>query len=211
VTIVGVSRTEREIEGEGFWAPNAAVYIASEDTIFTGAMVIRAATDNPGIAAQVRVKLSEVPGIMGQYIGRWDENRLSNIASRGFLAKVFVSMGGVALGLAMLGLYGVLAYAVGRRMREFAVRVALGASPRGLLKMVLHDGFVMLLAGIGVGAFVALVTTRLLDAVLITILPSDVISLVACEAVLVITGLAAAFAPARKASNANPMDILRAV
>jgi putative ABC transport system permease protein len=76
--------------------------------------------------------------------------------------------------------------------------------------MVLHDGFVMLLAGIGVGAFGALLASRMLDSVLIAVLPSDVVTLVISEAVLIAAGLAAAFAPARRASRANPMDILRA-
>jgi len=132
------------------------------------------------------------------------------MTSRGFLAKVFVGMGAVALALAGLGLYGVLAYTVGRRMREFAVRLALGCEPRKLRRMVLHDGFVMLLAGIGFGAFFALAASRWLDAVLIAVLPSDVISLVGCELVLFAVGFAAALAPARRAARANPMDILRA-
>jgi ABC-type antimicrobial peptide transport system permease subunit len=123
---------------------------------------------------------------------------------------MFVGMGAVALGLAALGLYGVLAYAVTRRMREFAVRIALGAEPRRLLKMVLYDGFVMLLAGIGIGAFAALMASRWLDSVLIAVLPSDVVTLVISEAVLITAGVGAALVPARRASRANPLDILRA-
>lgn len=88
------------------------------------------------------------------------------------------------------------------------MRIALGAEPRQLFRMVMHDGFVMLLAGIGVGAFGALTASKLLDAVLTNVLPSDVVSLVACEAVLVVVGLAAALSPARRAVRANPLDIL---
>jgi hypothetical protein len=77
--------------------------------------------------------------------------------------------------------------------------------------MVMHDGAVMLLAGVGVGAFGALMASRLLDSVLTSVLPSDVISLIACEVVLLGAGFAAAFGPARRAVRANPLDILRAV
>ncbi len=120
-------------------------------------------------------------------------------------------MGVIALALAALGLYGVLSYAVTQRMRELGVRLALGAEPRGLFRMVLHDAAVMVLAGIGVGAFFALAAARLLDAVLVAVLPSDVVSLAAAEAVLCAAGLLAALGPARRAARSDPLDILRAV
>jgi ABC-type antimicrobial peptide transport system permease subunit len=76
--------------------------------------------------------------------------------------------------------------------------------------MVLHDGLVMLLAGIGVGAFGALGAAFLLKAVLVEVYPVDAISLVAAEALLIGVGLAAALAPARRAMRADPVAILRA-
>jgi uncharacterized membrane protein YqjE len=139
----------------------------------------------------------------------WERD--AELASRAFLADVFVGMGAVGLALAALGLYGVLAYAVSRRMREFAVRVALGAEERTLFRMVMHDGLVMLLAGTGIGAFLALASAYLFNAVLIGVYPTDAISLVAAEAVLLVVGLAATLAPARRAARANPLDILRAI
>jgi ABC-type antimicrobial peptide transport system permease subunit len=77
--------------------------------------------------------------------------------------------------------------------------------------MVLHDGAVMVLAGTGVGAFVALAATRWLDNVLVSVLPSDVVSLVLAEAALLSVGLAAALAPARRAARVNPVDVMRAI
>lgn len=212
VPIVGVVRTPVALES----APRAAL----QPTVFVvqsvregilGRLLVRIAARDPRTATQLQSKLSHLPGVRFAMVRPFDYQHEAEIASRGFLAKVFVAMGAVALGLAALGLYGVLAYAVGRRMREFAVRVALGADPRSLRRLVLHDGLVMLLAGTGVGAFVALIASRMLDAVLITVLPSDALSLVSCEAILLAVGLAAALTPALRASRANPMEILRAV
>ncbi len=210
VRIVGIVRSPRLLQGDARYAPQPMVWVAMTDTTSTPKLVIRTASPDPKIAATFQTRLHDLPGV-GVSLWPWNYSRKAELASRGFLAKVFVGMGAVALGLAALGLYGVLAYAVSRRMREFAVRVALGAEPKALLKMVLHDGFVMLLGGIGVGAFAALAASRLLDSVLIAVLPSDVTSLVLCEVVLIAAGLAAALGPARRAARANPMDILRAV
>lgn len=209
VPIVGVARSPMEREGDERYVPQPAIWVAMPDSVDGRMFAIRTASKDPAISATVAGRLQQLG--TGAQIMAWDYAHRNEIISRTFLARVFVAMGSVALGLAALGLYGVLAYAVTRRMREFAVRVALGANPRMLLKMVLYDGFVMLLAGIGVGAFVALMASRMLDAVLISVLPSDVVSLVYCEIILITVGLAAAAGPALRASRADPMEILRAV
>ena len=210
VPIVGVVRSPWVLSASEAYAPQPAVYVVAADMPNWEGLLVRTDSPDPRIPARLQGRLRETPGNRVMVIP-YDYERQADLASRWFLAKVFVGMGAVALGLAMIGLYGVLAYAVSRRMREFAVRIALGASPAMLRTMVLRDGLVMLLAGIGVGAFVALAAARLLDAVLIAVLPSDVISLVLSEVVLVGVGLAAALAPARRASRASPLDILRAV
>lgn len=210
IPIVGVVRNPRDLEGEGRYAPQPHVFVSMSGSQAVDDLLIRTLTSDRKVTTEVARRLEEMPGVGSANLWPFDYQRESDIVSRGFLAKMFVGMGAVALGLAALGLYGVLAYAVSRRMREFAVRVALGAEPPRLLKMVLYDGFVMLLAGIGVGAFAALMASRWLDSVLIAVLPSDVVTLVISEAVLISAGLAAAWLPARRASRANPLDILRA-
>ncbi len=212
IRIIGVARSPMAIRGEEADTVGAMVWVVGGDRPVTfGSLLIRTTSENPRAAVEVRRKLRALPGMSWSSVEPYAFYRNAELASRGFLAQVFVSMGGVALALAALGLYGVLAYAVNQRMREFAVRIALGAAPRQVFRMVLHDGMVMLLAGIGLGAFAAFATGRLLDAVLTTILPSDVVSLVACEAVLVAVGLLAALTPARRAVRADPLEILRAV
>jgi hypothetical protein len=212
IRIVGVARTPMAIRGRDDAPVDPMVWVAVVDhPAPIGSLVVRAASDDPRILVDLRRTLHTLPGLWYAYVGRADEARDRELASRAFLAQVFVTMGAVALALSVLGLYGVLAYAVGQRMREFAVRIALGAEPRQLFRTVMHDGMVMVLAGIGVGAFGALAAGRLLDAVLADVLPTDLLSLVACEAVLIVAGLLAALGPARRAVRADPIAILRAV
>lgn len=210
ILIIGVARSPRG--GDDLARDGPMVWMATRDrAVARGALLIRTAPDDVRVPVAVKRVLHDIPNRVWSNVQRYDGWRYAELESRGFLAKMFVAMGTVALLLSALGLYGVLAYAVNQRMREFAVRIALGAEARQLFRMVMHDGAVMLLAGIGVGAFGALAASKLLDSVLAAVLPSDVISLVACELVLLGVGFAAAFGPARRAVRANPLDILRAV
>jgi len=212
VRIVGVFRSPVAIRGEDQTPVGPLVLVADTNRVVTfGTLLIRTASEDPQIAVAIRRKFHDLPNLWFTGVEPYAAGRDADLRSRSFLAQVFVSMGMVALALSALGLYGVLAYAVNQRMREFAVRIALGATPRQLFRMVLHDGMVMLLAGIGLGAFGALAAARMLDAVLTSVLPSDVVALVAAEAVLLGVGFLAAFAPALRAVRANPLDILRAV
>jgi putative ABC transport system permease protein len=212
IRIIGVARSPRTLNGDDLALDTPAVWMTARDQdVARGSIVIRTAPDDAKVAVAVKHVLHDIPNRQYSYVQRFDGWRDEELESRAFLAKMFVTMGTVALFLSALGLYGVLAYAVNQRMREFAVRIALGAEARQLFGMVMHDGAVMLLAGVGVGAFGALMASRLLDSVLTSVLPSDVISLIACEVVLLGVGFAAAFGPARRAVRANPLDILRAV
>jgi hypothetical protein len=211
VRIVGVARTPmlawstEEVAEPRFWV---AQPIAPGR--LTG-LLVRSATPDPRVAWRLGRALQRVVPRGWIAVSSFTAARDQTIASRSFLAKVFVGMGAVGLALAALGLYGVLGYAVTQRMREFAVRVALGAGERTLFRLVVHDGLVMLLAGIGTGAFGAMAAAFLLNAVLVEVYPVDVVSLVAAEAVLVGTGLAACMGPASRAARADPIEILRAM
>lgn len=211
VRVIGVARTAMSLRGgqDGPAAPGVFV-VRPDEVMRWGTLLIRAESESPGIAVEVKRRLNAIPSIMMASVSPYTAARDAELTSRRFLAKVFVSVGSIALALAALGLYGVLAYAVNRRMREFAVRLALGARPLQLFHMIVSDGLVMILAGTGLGAFGALLGTRLLDAVLESVLPSDVISLVVCEGILIAAGLLATLAPALRASRADPMEILRA-
>jgi ABC-type antimicrobial peptide transport system permease subunit len=108
-------------------------------------------------------------------------------------------------------LYGVLAYSVAQRTREFGVRIALGASPKDLLTLVFRDALTMTLAGTAAGAIMSFWTAKLLDAFLYDVAPTDVTALVGAEALLMTVSLLACTAPALRAARATPVEILRAV
>jgi ABC-type antimicrobial peptide transport system permease subunit len=104
----------------------------------------------------------------------------------------------------------VLAYGVSRRRREFAVRIALGAGWRDVVRLVVHDAAVMGLAGVGIGAFAALTFTIILSPTLYQVHHADVLALIAAEAVLLTVAFAACLGPMRQAASTSPMEIMRA-
>lgn len=212
VEVVGVARNPTLLEGRDVEA-SARVWVSAPLNLsrWRGQFLVRSTAPDARFAVEVRRRMMAMPSVRGTFVRPYDMERAAALASRRFLSRVFVGMGSVALALAALGLYGVLAFAVNQRMREFAVRIALGAQPRQLFRMVLHDGTVMVLAGIGIGAFGALLATKYVDAVLEGVHRFDAPSLLGAELVLLAVGLAAALGPARRAVKANPMDILRAV
>jgi predicted permease len=212
VPIVGVCRAL--VEGRPGTPPGPDVYVVGRpDTTRRGAqVVIRTAREDARITAAVTTRLKGLgPGVGGYafpYLSWWE----AQLRSQAFLAELFAMMGSFALLLAAVGVYGVLAYAVSRRAREFAVRIALGAERGGILRLVLHDGLVMTLAGTGIGAFVAFWATGLLAAFLEDqkVLPTDVLTLIAAEVVLIGVATGASLAPALRATRADPVEILRA-
>ena len=118
--------------------------------------------------------------------------------------------GAMALVLGIVGIYGVLAYAVMQRQREVGIRLALGAAPRAVKEMFVYRG--MILSGIGIvlGAIVAAGLTRLLSSLLFGVTPVDALTYAAAVGVLVVAALAASYIPARRAAAVDPVETLRA-
>lgn len=118
--------------------------------------------------------------------------------------------GGLGLLLAVVGLYGILAYSVSQRTREIGVRLALGADRRNVLEMVVRQGLGMLVIGLGIGLLLALATTRLLAGLLLDISPTDPLTFVTVVIILTTAVLVASYIPARRATKVDPMVALRA-
>jgi putative ABC transport system permease protein len=121
------------------------------------------------------------------------------------LATVFAC---VAILLAAVGIYGVIAYATTRRRYEFGIRLALGATPRQVVGMVLREGVALAAIGLAAGAIVAAAVARWLDAQLFGVSPRDVPSFAAAAAAIAAAALLACWVPARRASKIRPSEAL---
>ena len=117
--------------------------------------------------------------------------------------------GGLALVLAVVGVYGVMAYAVVRRTREIGIRTALGAEPGTVLRMILREGLLMTLGGAALGFLLALGIGRLFSGMLYHVSPLDPVAFTLAPAMLVATALLASWLPARRAAKVDPMVPLR--
>ena len=125
-------------------------------------------------------------------------------------AVLFLIFGALALAIAAVGVAAVLAFAVSARRRELGIRAALGATPAQLLGMVLREGGLMALVGLGLGALGSLALTRLMVSLLYEVAPLDAPTFVAVGLVLLLVALAAALVPARRATRTAPAEVLRA-
>lgn len=120
------------------------------------------------------------------------------------------SFGALAVVLAALGLYGVLAYTVTQRTREIGIRVALGAQNRDVLALVLHQGMTLVLAGVAAGLAGAFAGARLMSGLLFGITPTDAFTFTVVPLLLAAVSLLACWLPARRATKVNPIEALRA-
>lgn len=132
-----------------------------------------------------------------------------NFVQERLLAELSGFFGGLALLLAMIGLYGVLSYLVTQRRTEFGIRMALGARPQSILRLVILDSLAVLAGGVAVGVGLSLATSRLLQKMLFGLSPHDVTTMLIAVGVLITVGMIAAFLPARKATRVDPMVALR--
>jgi putative ABC transport system permease protein len=137
------------------------------------------------------------------------EIRDNSIARQRLSLTLLTIFAGIALGLAVIGLYGVLAYAVTQRRREIGVRMALGAQPRDVRRLVVGQGMRLALLGVGLGLAGALALTRLIRNLLFEVAPFDPPTFVLVAVTLGVVALLACWLPARRAARVEPMAALR--
>jgi predicted permease len=124
-------------------------------------------------------------------------------------ATMFSIFGVLALGLSVVGLYGVKAYSVARRTREIGIRMALGAQPGAVLRMIMREGSIMLLCGVTLGLLLAMATGKILSGILYQVGALDPIAFTAAPILLAVAALIATWLPARRATRVNPLRALR--
>jgi predicted permease len=161
----------------------------------------------PALRAMLR---QASPELENATITTMDQIAEDSYGSQRLAAHLLEVFGGAALLLCLAGLYALLAYVVTQRTREMGVRIALGATRGSLLGLVLRQAAAMLLVGVAVGAGLALAAGRLVSGFLYGVSAHDGWTLAGAAVLLLAGGLLAAYLPARRAANANPMEALRA-
>jgi putative ABC transport system permease protein len=175
-------------------------------------VLVRSDADPRPLVAAVRQELARLdPDIAVSGVQSLDEIVGGSVAQPQLVERVVAVFAVLALVLASIGIYGVMSYSVAERTREFAVRMALGAGPREILRLVLGEGLGLTLAGLGLGLAVSLAVTRLMAGLLFGVSATDPVAFGGALLVLVATALLASFVPARRGMRLSPVRALRDV
>jgi putative ABC transport system permease protein len=192
-------------------APGPIMYVPFAQAPLWGVgLVIRTSSNASTAARAIRLKVHEVdrdlPVTDIQWMSEAVDASLTQTRLRTWLLGLF---GFMALALAAAGILGVISYSVSRRTHEFGIRMTLGATEREILRLVLKEALRLALAGVGAGIVAALGLTRLISSLLYGVRPRDPVTLVVLPLLLTGTALLAAYLPARRATQVDPIAALR--
>jgi ABC-type antimicrobial peptide transport system permease subunit len=158
----------------------------------------------------VRAAIHEIDPALAVFAMEPLGDTLSNSFSQHrFLATLLGLFAALAVTLATIGVYGVLSYAVARKTRDIGVRIALGANARQVLRLVAHDGTMLIGAGIAAGVVLALLSSRWLSSLLFGVTPADPVSLGGSVILVLAVAALATLIPARRAIRIDPLAALR--
>jgi putative ABC transport system permease protein len=173
-------------------------------------LMVRTTVDPKSVAAAIRKEVLALDKDQPVYSIRTLDAVLSeSVAVPRFRALLIAIFSVVALVLATVGIYGVMSYSVTQRTHEIGIRMALGARPRDVMKMVVGHGFALALISVGIGLVASFFLTGLLSDLLYGVSATDPVTFIAVPMVLTGVALAACFVPARRASKVDPMIALR--
>jgi predicted permease len=208
LTIVGVVADTHEAGLEQPPRPTVFVNLLQRPA-FTTTVVMRA-TGDPGhtIAAARQILKSVAPDVPPRF-RTFDDVYAAALGPRHFNLTLVAVFAGTALVLALAGIYGVMAYSVTERRREIGVRVALGATPAEIFKLVIGQGLGATAAGVAIGVAGALALTRTIESLLFDVTPTDPLTFAGVVALLIGMAALACFVPARRATRADPIAALR--
>jgi putative ABC transport system permease protein len=168
---------------------------AGEPALLAGAVRTAIREAAPEVAAFNAVALSA-------YLDR-------STAQQRLVSRLLLVFGAIALTVAAVGVYGLTAFTVARRSKELGVRIALGARPAAIVRMLLSQSTALVAAGLAIGLGAAALLTRFVETMLFRVEPLDPVSFAAGGLLLALTMLAATFIPARRATRTDPLSVLR--
>lgn len=209
VTVVGVVRDAKYASLDEPLAPFRYVPLAQQWQSATN-LFVRTSADASMTSSMIRNAVREVdPLLPPPSVVTMDAATSVALLPQRVAAAVTGAMGGLGLILAVVGLYGVVAYTVSQRTREIGVRMALGADRRSVLGMIVRDGMRLVGIGAGIGMVLALAATRVMARFLFGVSPLDPLVFAVIPLGLGAATLVASYLPARRAAATNPIEALR--
>jgi predicted permease len=209
-TVVGVARDGKY---GSLSEPAQAVMYFPIQQVYRPNPVLHVATTSPAVAAiaAVRQAVQDVAPDLALYdVRTLEEHMRMSVAIPRMAAMLLGLFGVLALTLAAVGLYGVIAFSVGQRTQEIGVRMALGADRGNILRQVLGQGARLASIGLVAGLVVAAAVMPLMSSLLVNVSPTDISTFAVTGGVLLAVALVAAWIPARRAATLDPVDALRA-
>jgi putative ABC transport system permease protein len=214
LTVVGVVKNHRQSSLGQEFQPASYVPLAQAPRVplmlNTATLLVRAAGDPVALVSAVRREILAVdPDQPLARVATMEARIDDSLKLQRFSLSLMGLFAALALALAVVGLYGVLAYTVVERTHEIGVRLALGASARDIVRLVVGQGMWLMLVGLALGVAGALALTRLMARLLFNVSAADPATFVFIAAVLVGVALVACWIPARRAARVDPMAALR--
>jgi putative ABC transport system permease protein len=192
-------------------APGPMMYVPFAQAPLYGAeIVVKSTLSASAVVGAIRAVTHSIDKNLPVTDIAWLPDVLTESVSQPRFRTLLLGLfGGIALMLAAVGIFGVISYSVSRRTHELGIRVALGAQPKSVLRMILRETLTLILIGIAVGVPCAVVTARLVAHLLFHVAPYDPVTLALVSVLLVAVGTLAAYIPARRAMQVAPMVALR--
>jgi predicted permease len=210
LTVVGVVGDVREDSLEKPSGPIVYVnYRQRPGATYRFSALMRTAIDPSAVISAARGIVHALDPNVPPEFGTFTEISALSLKSRRFNLMLLGVFAATALLLAVAGLYGVMAYSVARRTAELGTRIALGATPGNVLRLVLRQGLVTALIGVAIGVAGAIVLTRTLRSFLFGLSPTDPVTFAGVALLLILVALLACYFPARRAAKVDPMEALR--
>ncbi len=212
-TIVGVVEDAKNAGMDKPAGPELYFQVKQVANQFLGGnvnFVVRASNNSPALEGSIRNAVRELDPSLPVY-NLWSMNELvsKSMVQPRFLALLLATFSGIALFLAAIGIYGVMAYSVAQRTQEIGVRMALGARPLHVLRLILGQSMVMLIIGTAIGLVGAFALTRLMRTLLFEVTATDPLTYVSVIGLLTVVALLACYIPARRAAKVDPLIALR--